>query len=259
MDYTISNLSNRYILKQTGTIQGMIEHTVMVALLGEYGDKKAKGMDTELKRCNDKDVLDIVYAIEHRISENVKKIAQLFYENHKNEKFIFKESDVVSEEEYHVSDSTSYAINRVTMAVSASIIGSGFDKVTVINRAISLNPGTSAKKLVAMLDTIVEEDRKSISGFISDILTLFVYKGTGNKIEEIRSMRFLSEALQIYKSNAQDEITERVKEKLRQWIDMTSVKYGRNFISKGKTSIDTYKRAIYTCFIFKIMESTKGG
>jgi hypothetical protein len=110
-----------------------------------------------------------------------------------------------------------------------------------------------------MLSTIVESDRESISGFVSDIVTLFVYKGAGNKIEDIKTMKFLSETLQLYKSNAQDEVTERVKSKLVSWIDLTSSKYGRNFISKGKTSMDTYKRSIFVSFVLKIFEVTKEG
>ena len=98
---------------------------------------------------------------------------------------------------------------------------------------------------------------ESIKDMISDILTLFIYKNTGNRIEDVGTTKFLSEALQIYKSNAQDDVTSKIKERLLNWINMTSEKYGRNFISKGKTSLDTYRRSIYTAFIFKIMETVK--
>ena len=109
-----------------------------------------------------------------------------------------------------------------------------------------------------MLRTIIQDDMESIKPMISDMLTLFIYKGTpGNTINDIKTSKFISESLQIYKSNSQDEITSRIKERLKKWIDMTASKYGRNFISKGKTSLDTYRRSIYTCFVFKIVECCK--
>ena len=97
---------------------------------------------------------------------------------------------------------------------------------------------------------------QSLPEVISNIITLFIYKGQ-NSINDIRTMKFVSDSLQIYKSNAQDDVTLKIKEKLLYWIDITAEKYGRNFISKGKTSLDSYRRAIYTCLIFKILECAK--
>ena len=170
---------------------------------------------------------------------------------------MFHEEEDLSEDNFRLSDNISFKIDRVVQLVSSAIITEGFDYNTCIKRSVSLNPGSSTKKLVAMLNTLVEKDMTSINEMISDILTLFIYKNTGNKIEDVGTMKFLSEALQIYKSNAQDDVTSKIKERLLSWINITSEKYGRNFISKGKTSLDTYRRAIYTAFVFKIMETVK--
>ena len=91
----------------------------------------------------------------------------------------------------------------------------------------------------------------------SDNVNSFIYKGNNNSIEDVKTMKFISESLQIYKSNSQDDITMRIKERLLYWINITAEKYGRNFISKCKTSLDTYRRTIYTCFVFKILECMK--
>jgi hypothetical protein len=250
MEYTINHLSNRYIIKQQGTIQGMLEHTVLSALEGRYIE--------ELIRCTDADIKDVIYGIEVRVGFNMKNIADEFYKNHKNEKYIFLQSDVVSETEYHIADNMSYAIGRVSDATSRSVISEGFDFDKVITRATNINAGSSPKKLKVMMDTIIEVDRQSINAFIVDVVSLYMYKSASPAIQDLKTLKFLSESLQIYKSNAQDEITTRIKETLLKWIDITSSKYGRTFISMGKTSIDTYKRAIYCCFMLKIMEISKG-
>lgn len=249
MDYTINNLSNRFLIKQVGTIQGMLENTVIPAMHDRYA--------TELKNGSDENLKDIISALETRISSVIKNIAKEFYENHRTGKYLNHEDEDLSEENYHLSDNISFKIDRVVSIVTQSIISEGFDQQKCMKRAINLNTGASIKKLEPMLRTIIEEDMNSISSFISDILTLFIYKGENNSIEDIKTMKFISESLQIYKSNSQDDITARVKERLLHWIDITSEKYGRNFISKGKTSLDTYRRTIYTCFIFKILECTK--
>ena len=249
MDYTINNLSNRFLIKQVGTIQGMIENTVVPAIHERYMPELKNGSDENLK--------DIISALETRISSVIKNIAKEFYDNHKTGKYLFHEDEDLSEDNFHLSDNISFKINRVVTVVTQSIISEGFDQQTCLKRAINLNSGASIKKLEPMLRTIIEEDIEHISEMISDILTLFIYKGTNNSIEDIKTMKFISESLQIYKSNSQDDITARIKERLLYWIKITSEKYGRNFISKGKTSLDTYRRTIYTCFVFKILECMK--
>ena len=250
MDYTMNNLSNRYLIKQVGTIQGMIEHTVITAISGRY--------EKELQTCSDIDIKDVLSALETRMSSVIKYIASEYYKNHKSGAYLFHEEDNEDEDNYHLSDNISYKIDRVVNVVSASIISEGFDYSTCVRRAINLNSGASSKKLDPMLRTIVEEDMQEIKPMIADILTLFMYKpNSTNTINDLKTMRFVSETMQIYKSNSQDEIITRIKDRLRHWIDITSEKYGRNFISKGKTSLDTYRRSIYTCFVFKIVECCK--
>ena len=249
MDYTINNLSNRYLIKQVGTIQGMIEHTVINAINGRYLE--------DMKDASDIYIKDILSALETRMSSVIKYIATEYYKHHASGDYLFHEEDNESEEDFHVSDNVSFKIDRVVNLVTASIISEGFDYKTCIKRAINLNSDASNKKLEPMLRTIIENDMESIKPIISDIITLFIYKSSTNTINDIKTMRFVSESLQIYKSNSQDEITTRIKDKLKYWIDITAEKYGHNFISKGKTSLDTYRRAIYTCFVFKIVEVSK--
>ena len=249
MNYTINNLSNRFIIKQYGTIQSCIEHTIGEAISGLY--------DGELVRGNDIDIKNILSGLQTRMHAFMNNIAEKFYENHKSGKYLWSEDEDLSEENFHLSDNVSYKIDRIVQLVSSSITETGFDYNVCIRRSCSMNSGASEKKVASMLDTIVEKDRQSIPKVISDILTLFMYKGNHNTINDVGTMRFLAESLQIYKSNAQDEITSRIKEKLLYWIQITSEKYGRNFISKGKTSLDTYRRAIYTAFVFKIMDTVK--
>ena len=250
MDYTMNNLSNRYLIKQVGTIQAMIEHTVLNAINGRY--------DKDLEDCSDTFIKDILSALETRISSVIKYIASEYYKNHASGEYMFHEEDSEEEGNYHISDNISYKIDRIVTNVAASIISEGFDYSTCVKRAINLNPGASNRKLEPMLRTIIEDDMEEIKPMISDILTSFIYNSKSvNSVNDIRTSKFISESLQIYKSNSQDEITTRIKVRLRRWIDLTSEKYGRNFISKGKTSLDTYRRSIYTCFVFKIVECCK--
>ena len=249
MDYTINNLSNRFLIKQYGTIQEVLENTVIPAMHDRYKKELLDGSDIYIK--------DIVSALETRITSFVKNVAREFYENHKSGKYLFHEDEDLSEENFHLSDNISFKINRIVTIVTQSIISEGFDQQTCLRRSINLNSGASIKKLEPMLRTIIEEDMDHISEMISDILTLFIYKGNNNSIEDVKTMKFISESLQIYKSNSQDDITIRIKERLLYWINITAEKYGRNFISKGKTSLDTYRRTIYTCFVFKILECVK--
>src|SRR5699024_2184356 len=130
----------------------------------------------ELIRGSDLDIKDIIYALQTRMHSFMNNIAEKFYENHKSGKYMFHEEEDVSEENFHLSDNISFKIDRVVQLVSSAIISEGFDYNTCIKRAVSLNAGSSSKKLIAMLDTLIEKDMESIKDMISDILTLFIYK-----------------------------------------------------------------------------------
>lgn len=250
MDYTLNNLSNRFFIKQCGTIQGMIENTTVEALHKRYSD--------EIRDPSDNNVKNVLSALETRVSSLLKNIADEFYMNHKNGKYMHHEDEDLSEDNFHLSDNISFKIERMVSHTMQSITSEGFDQNNIIKRAANLNAGTSANKIDSMLRTILNEDLISIPELISNIMTIFIYKGSiGNTIEDVKTMKFLSESLQIYKSNAQDGVTLKIKDTLARWINLTAEKYGRNFISKGKTSMDNYRRALYTCFVLKILECAK--
>lgn len=199
MDYTINNLNNRFLIKQEGTIQRVIEHTVVSAMHERFA--------TEALRGSDEDFNSIISSLDTRVSSFITNIADEFYANHKQGKYIFHEDEDLSEDNFHLSDNRSFKIDRVVQLVTSDIITKGFDQNNCIKRAISINPGVSEKKLDAMLRTIIEFDMESISDMISSILTLFLYKGSANTINDVKTMKFISESLQIYKSNAQDDVT----------------------------------------------------
>lgn len=250
MDYTLNNLSNRFFIKQCGTIQGMIENTTVEALHKRYSG--------EIRDPSDNNVKNVLSALETRVSSLLKNIADEFYMNHKNGKYMHHEDEDLSEDNFHLSDNISFKIERMVSHTMQSITSEGFDQNNIIKRAANLNAGTSANKIDSMLRTILNEDLISIPELISNIMTIFIYKGSiGNNIEDVKTMKFLSESLQIYKSNAQDGVTLKIKDTLARWINLTAEKYGRNFISKGKTSMDNYRRALYTCFVLKILECAK--
>lgn len=247
MDYTINNLSNRFIIKQTGSIYGMIRQTAMNAVDNRFNE--------ELLRCSDLDINNILSALDTRISSNVIYIAKKFYENHASGKYMFHSEDNEDENDFYLADNVSFQIDRLTEAIVTSIITEGFDQNSCIRRSISLNSGASAKKLEPMINTIIEKDIESIRTIISYILVMYIHRSTSNSIKDVKNIKFISEMLQIYKSNSNDELLLKIKEKLEYWINITADKYGKNFISRGKTSLDTYKRAIYTCIILKIMHT----
>ena len=96
MDYTMNNLSNRYLIKQVGTIQGMIEQTVINAINGRY--------EKDLQICSDIYIKDILSALETRMSSVIKYIAQEYYKNHESGAYLFHEEDSEDENNYHISD-----------------------------------------------------------------------------------------------------------------------------------------------------------
>ena len=240
MDYTINNLSNKYKIKQLGTIWNALLDTAQVC---------DRTYSRNITRATDKDITDYIEAIKTRLNALLKKIKNEFQKNYNSKNIMNVEQDYEDDSTISTSESNSYIIERYSNAIAMKLSISGPDMklVSIASRInnISINELRSVTTQLAS----AKENAKDIKQLFTDILTTFlsVQKHT---ISEIKSNTFVLECLSIYKkSNTNNKEILRVKKLLEKWLNMYSEKYKK---SNRIATLNNFKKALYTFFVFTI-------
>ena len=247
MDYTLNNnenVTNSFIIKKEGSIIGLIRYTGMGS--HEFYEKDIIGT------CTDVQLNNYLSAIRTRLSSNLKNIAKYFYEDHKQGHYFNMDTDSYDEDDFHMATNVSLAISKLSSKVATNISSYRFPR-KFIDMASATEDEVSAYRLTYIMDNIIEYFRQDLDKFTSTILELFIHEG--NAIEEVKSLKFLAHALNIYKTNSTKQSVIQIKDYLDKWIEDGSMKSGNRFIRPA--TVHAYRRAIYTVFVYTINKEAK--
>lgn len=240
MDYTINNLSNKYKIKQQGTVWNALLDTAVVC---------DKTYSQNIIRATDKDITDYIEAMKTRLNALLKKIKNEFTKNYNDKNIIGVEKDNEDKENYSSAESNSYAVERLANSISLKLAINGIDP-KIIQIAAKLND-VAVNDLRTTVNQLVsdKENSKDIKKLIGDILLLFLTE-TRNSIGEIRSNKFILECLKIYKkSNTGNKIIIEIKKYLDKWL----AKYSERYKASNRTAtLNSFRRALFTYFVFTI-------
>lgn len=248
MDYTLNKnpkLTNSFIVKKEGTIFKLIRYTGMTS--HEFYVKELIG------DCTDKELNNYLSAIRTRIGSNMKNLAKYYYEDHKANNYLNKDSDSFEEENFHLTDNTTLAIAKLATKVSTNLVSYRFNR-TSINRSAMMDSSTSPTKLTQILDNVIEYHRRDLDKFVSDIIELYVVEG-GNNINEVAGLKFLTHSLNLYKTNSTRPKVIAIKETLDKWIEDGSKKFGSQFVRAA--TLNAYRKCIFMTFVYEINRNAK--
>lgn len=239
MNYTINNLSNKFKVKQLGTIYAAIVESVK----GAYRHHKQK-----LINPSDKEIVAFVLDVKARLNSLMRKISVEFYKNHQNSMYLNTEQDNFDEENYRESDSNSYAVERVTNTVVLKLIVDGPD-TKVINTAAKFCQ-VSVNELRNYVNTILtNENREKIRELTESILFLYLFDSQ-NTVRDIKyNNKFLLYCLEMYKkSNTSDKNIIRIKKILDGWLE----DLGTYKKTQRLATINNFRRALFLFFVISI-------
>jgi len=241
MNYTINNLSNKFKIKQTGTIYAALVDTVQVS---------DRTYTDDLIRGTDKDIVDYIEAVKTRMNSLLRKISNEFYENDKKKNYLNTESDSFEEDNYHEADSNIYAVERVTNNVVLKLIVNG-PNIQLVNIAAKMSQ-VSVSELRNYVNTLViGENREQIKTVVECILFLYLFDSQ-NKVEDIGSNKFLFYCLEVYKkSNTTDENIIKIKKILDEWLE----DLGTYKKTQRLATINNFRRALFTFFVLSIQHT----
>jgi len=239
MNYTINNLSNKFKIKQSGTLyQSLVDMAVV----------SDKNYHAAVLRCTDKDIVDYLMSLKTRLSTRLKKISTEFYKNEKNKLYLNIEIDNTTDEDnYHEADSNMFLVDRVTNNVVLKLLvdGPNFNLIKLSANYCQVSVNELRNYIHTMINT---ENREEIKQIIESILYLFFYDSQNTK-EQINSNKFLLYCLELYKkSNTTDKNIIKIKRILDGWLE----RLGTYKKTQRLATINNFRKALFMFFVTTI-------
>ena len=243
MDFTINNLSNKYKIKQLGSVLETIKNTVMTS---------HSTYEKELIRGTDEDLVNYISSLRVRINDFLKNIKREYTKNHDSQNYLNYDSDDYSEENYHIADNTLYMIKRITDATVLHLNTYGAN-MKIASFAAQLSK-VSINEVRNVVTHLSDKDTQDVSKLCELILLLFLTDNK-NSINDIKTQKFFSEAISIYaKSNTKDKLIIDIKTILDKWLNKYSSRYRK---TNREATLSYFRKAIYIYFVLYIQNSNK--
>lgn len=243
MTFTINNLSNKYLIKQLGSLYKAI-HATAIKSHDTYKDELLEGTD--------KNVVKYINSLKTRLDNLIQNIAKEFYKNHQEGNYFNSEQDNYEEDNYYITDNTSFTISRISDKVTMEVLSRGIDQQIAKNAANMC--GVSVNAVRNALNDLINKKDEEIKELITLILQLYLMDGK-HKSETVGSTKFIVSCLEIYnKNNSVDESILRIKELLDIWLNECSAQYKK---TERIATLSAYRKSIYVYFVFLISKKAK--
>ena len=244
MDYTLAHLDNSFKIKSMNSVYEFINDNA-IGCFDTY--------QSRIARCDDTDITYVIDAEWTRLKGKMKKIANAFYKNHSEGRYLNADTESNDPEEFRELDNNSFVIERLTTKVYLSLLNREFD-TRFIKYAITRSD-TSYQKLENLIyDIIATESHESVKQFISSILEYYLSMA-GQSFDYIARGDFIVYMKAAYASNTELPQMQLIKSTLDEWLTNHMVSVGRT--NYGKTAKLGYKKSLYMFFVFVINSTAK--
>lgn len=243
MDYTINNLSNKFKIKQFGSLAKAVYDT-MVVCHEKYKDDLMRGHDDDLK--------DYIMSLKKRLDSFVQNIFNEYRQNEASKNYHSYQGDDLEGEKHIEQDNVSFKIVKVTEKAVNIIITSGIDEkiLNLSARMSDMSPGVIKSALL----TIIGKKPKEIREFVTLILQLYLVDGQ-NSADSISSSQFILVCLGNFsKSNTTNKNVLEMKKILESWLMECSEKYAKTERVSTRAS---FRKSLLLYFVGMIQRSVK--
>jgi hypothetical protein len=240
MQYTIDNLSQRFIIKKSKHIFG----TLVTSIQNSW-----KFMEKSIIEGADFNCVRFIQRIRNDQNSLIKKISINYYDNHKKGLTVQTQVDSFDDSIVVDNENDSNRVEQATNKIVLQILLNGVNLKICDFAANAAN--VSRIEIRNYLTTIItEKNSDSMKRFIESILFLYLYEEK-HTYEEINTKAFLSYALALFKkTNSKDMNITNIKKTLDEWGTESGI-YSK--FSRLATRVD-YTRAIYLYFILSIQK-----
>ena len=239
MQYTVDHLTEKFILKKTGHVFGMLTTSIQ----NSYNFLKESIGDG-----SDKEVVRFIQRIRNDQNSLIKKICDNYKKNHDAGNTVVTVKDQFDDvPAFDMDDNNTTIINRITMSTVIPMIQNGVDlkRAEVCGKMTKISLSDIRFYISKIL---VPSEEKYIVRFVQAILFLFLYTDQKKEVD-INSSYFLVWAAECFRrTNANDVNVVTIKQNLDRWAENTGV-YDRY---RREASRVAYKKAIFFYFILMI-------
>lgn len=239
MIYTINNLSNKYILKQTGSIEGMI-YFAIEKTIGIYIDR--------IRRASDYELFYIISAIKTRFANYMKKIAAEYYPNYEKGEVIFKSTDVLEDGSTREDNSVTNQVETLAQDYTTTFFGMPprQDLINTIARMKSISRDELRTTLTIIID---KQEIDNVKRLYESIFYLY-FNNNDSENKNVKSIHFLSAMEDIYKKgNTNDPNIIKLKEILNNWLKEGSITFRET--TRPATQND-FRKGVFYYFIMLV-------
>lgn len=241
MAYTINNLSDKFKYKTLKNNYNVVKDTVLTS---------HKTYERILLIGEDQSLVIYIPQMENRIGKLIKNIAELFYDNRENKRFLNLERSFDDENDRMLdADTSSSIIHQMAEGVTHEFISKKIN-VGLIRLACSRND-VSFSVMFNTLNSIKQNEKmETINALISNILTQ-LFNADHSILERICSTEFTVYALkQLSVSNTISPELIDIKKILERLLAEHCAKYAMTNRAATKTN---YRSSLYAYFIFLII------
>lgn len=246
MQYTIDNLTEKFIIKQQGHIFGAL----FVSIQHSFDFLKGS-----MKGCEDKEIIRFIQRIRNDQSSMLKKICDFYMQNHRKglRVSLTKDSNVdempIDVEAQNKTSTVEYVTRKVTLPILTNGVS-----LSLAGKCAQISGISISDVRFYMSKIVTSKYNEDIEKFIESILFLYLYD-ENKKAEEINSRHFILWSADLFrKTNSNNVNIKRIKDTLNKWAEEVGVH--EKF--KREASRVNYKRAIFFYFIFSIQTYNLG-
>lgn len=243
VEFTINTMSNRYYIKQMGSVQKLIYFAITSAL-ETYKQDILEGSDY-------KSFLWVADRIITKFRGYVKSFAGPIYDNLNNKNAMFtantiNEEGIEHEKESSVNDAIAMADKYTTRFFASPVSEKWIANVTA-NRGVK---DLQIRNTIQVIkDTKTLSNHNDVNAFFQAMFYIFLVTEK-NEIKDIRSKRFIISMIAVYKrGNSNDKNVELVKFYLDKWLKQGSSTYRS---SSRMPTINNFRKALFEYFVYTI-------
>ena len=247
MQYTVNNLSRKFLLKQHGTVWAALQAKV------EFVHKQARYQKL-INSDDDEPMFDYLQVIDNRVRGFTNNVAEQFHDNFKNNRYLnpSDESDTelgVKEQRSNVSAD----VERVVVNAASRLRSDEPNRKAI--RAHASAASVQPSDLLAAIRSIADEEVDRATELFRLVITIFIVD-LGGQVTDICSSKFILSAMRAYgKSHTQEPNVLALKRLLGEILDDRSETYYR---TKRAATKSGFRRAMYLYLVTHIQETVCG-
>lgn len=240
MQYTIDNLSQRFMIKKENHIFGTLIHSIQGSW--KFHEKDfSDGCDTECIR--------FIQRIRNDQNSLMKKIANNYMENYRKGLTIYTQVDSYDDAIVVDNENDTNRVESIVNKVVMQMILNGVD-LKLCDFASNASNVSKIDLRNYLTKITVEKNSDEMKAFIESILFIYLYDEK-HTFEQINSKAFISFALALFKkTNSKNKNITNIKITLDKWGNMSGIYTKFNRLA---TRVD-YTRAIFLYMILSIQK-----